>query len=217
VLYCLAFSADGFLLASGAEDHTALVWDVAGRLENGPPGQSDLSAEQLRALWADLAAKDAAVAYRAMCRLLAGRQTVGFLRKQMRPVPALDARQREKLTRWIADLDSPQFDTREKAVKELERLGEPAEPALRTLLGGKPSLEVRRRVQPLLENLEPARSPQRMQALRAVEVLEHLGTSGATELLKAIAEGAPEARLTREAKASLERMRRRVRSAAPGK
>jgi len=207
-VHCLAFSADGSLLATGAADNTALVWDVLGRLDNGPSSQRDLSAEQLQALWTNLKAKDAAVSYRAMCRLLAGRQTAAFLRKQLQPVVALDAGQREQLTRWIADLDSPQFDVREKAGKELERLGELAEPVLRTLLAGKPSLEVRRRVKAILENLDPARSPSRMQALRAVEVLENIPTAEAQYALTVLAGGVAEARLTREAKASLERSMR---------
>jgi WD40 repeat protein len=203
---CLAFSADGSLLASGADDNTALVWDVLGRLDNGSIGQSDLSAEPLRGWWADLAAKDAAVAYRAMCRLRAGRQTVPFLNKHLKPVAALDARQREQVFRWIADLDSPQFAARQKATSELEKLGDLAEPALRAALADKPSLELRSRVKPILENLDPSRSPQRMQALRAVEVLEHIATPEAREVLRALAGGAPAHYLTREAKASLKRL-----------
>ncbi|MGH7170759.1 MAG: WD40 repeat domain-containing protein, partial [Gemmataceae bacterium] len=212
LIRCLAFSADGSLLATGAEDNTGLVWDVLGRLENGPTGQSDLSAEQLRTLWADLAAKDAALAYRAMCRLLAGRQTVPFLHKHLKPVAALDARQRKQMSQWIADLDNPQFEARQKATRELEKLGDLAEPALRAALADKPSLEVRNRVKPILENLDPSRSPQRMQALRAVEVLEHLATSEAQQLLRTLAGGAPAHRMTREAKMSLKRL---VRNSPP--
>ena len=42
--------------------------------------------------------------------------------------------------------------------------------------------------------------------MRAVEVLERIGTSEAAELLKALAKGTPAARVTKEAKASLERL-----------
>jgi len=41
--------------------------------------------------------------------------------------------------------------------------------------------------------------------VRAVEVLESLGTPKAREVLQTLAKGAAEARLTREAKAALER------------
>ncbi len=203
---CLAFSSDGTLLATGADDNTALVWDVTGRLDNGPVGQSDLSDGVLHSLWGDLAAKDAAVAYRAMCRLLAGRQIVPFLRRQVEPLAPLDAPQREQMKRWIADLDHAEFDRREKAAAELEKMGEAAEPVLRAALADKPSLEVRRCLEHLLEKVNPALSPQRMRALRAVEVLEHIATPEARELLQALADGEPAYRLTRDAKASLHRL-----------
>jgi hypothetical protein len=41
-------------------------------------------------------------------------------------------------------------------------------------------------------------------------VLEHIGTTQAQDLLKKLAQGAPEARLTQEAKASLERLTKRA-------
>ncbi len=53
-----------------------------------------------------------------------------------------------------------------------------------------------------------------MQALRAVEVLERVGTPEARQILEDLARGAPEARLTREAKAALEGLAKRQ-AAAP--
>ena len=49
--------------------------------------------------------------------------------------------------------------------------------------------------------------------LRAVEVLERIGTPEARQVLAKLADGAPEARLTQEAKASLQRLAKR---SAPG-
>jgi hypothetical protein len=46
--------------------------------------------------------------------------------------------------------------------------------------------------------------------LRAVEVLEQLGTAEAHNLLEKLATGAPEAQQTREAKAALERLKQRT-------
>jgi hypothetical protein len=51
--------------------------------------------------------------------------------------------------------------------------------------------------------------PELLQALRAVAVLEDIGTPTARRLLEDLANGASEARLTREAKASLQRLDRR--------
>jgi hypothetical protein len=45
-----------------------------------------------------------------------------------------------------------------------------------------------------------------LQAVRAVAVLEDIGTQSTRRLLEELAKGAPEARQTREAKASLRRL-----------
>jgi hypothetical protein len=107
----------------------------------------------------------------------------------------------------MTDLDSDQFAVRAKATTELEQWSELAEAALRKALADQPSLEVRRRVQLLLERLDgPITSPERLRAMRAVEVLEHIDTPEARRLLEQLARGAPAALLTKEAKASLGRL-----------
>jgi hypothetical protein len=59
----------------------------------------------------------------------------------------------------------------------------------------------------LLERLELAPvAGERLQALRAVEVLERVGTPEARRLLETLAGGAPGARLTWEARAALGRL-----------
>ena len=45
-----------------------------------------------------------------------------------------------------------------------------------------------------------------LRTMRAVEILEHIATPAARDLLAEWAKGAPGARLTEEAKASLERL-----------
>src|SRR5262249_42411571 len=91
-------------------------------------------------------------------------------------------------------------------VTELDRL---AEPALRKAPTGQPSLEMRRRVQELLEQSAAAPTGEHIRQLRAVETLEHIRTADAQAMLKTLASGAANARLTREAKASLERLEKR--------
>jgi hypothetical protein len=99
---------------------------------------------------------------------------------------------------------------REKAQKELEDLGGLAESSLRQTLANKPTLEVRRRVQALLERLRgPVSRPELLQSLRAVAVLEDIGTPEARRLLEELSKGVPEARLTREASASRRRLEQR--------
>jgi hypothetical protein len=111
------------------------------------------------------------------------------------------------LAKWIADLDSRKYDVREAAMAELGKAEELAQPALRKFLAGKPDLESRRRVERLLGKRGP--SPETQRASRALAVLEQTGTAEARQVLEALAKGAPEARLTQEARASLERSRAR--------
>jgi truncated hemoglobin YjbI len=69
---------------------------------------------------------------------------------------------------------------------------------------------VRRRLESLLDSVEGPGEAEWLRDVRALEVLEHIGTPEARQVLKVLAEGAPEARLTQEAKASLERLARRT-------
>jgi hypothetical protein len=115
-----------------------------------------------------------------------------------------------RLARLIAALDDNDFAAREKATAELGELGDLAEGALRRLVEGGPSAEARQRAEGLLETLsKSAPSGEWLRALRALEVLEGVGTPQARQVLQTLAGGLPEARLTREAKASLERLERR--------
>jgi hypothetical protein len=158
-----------------------------------------------------LANTDAAKAYRAISVLLTGpEQAVSLLKERMRPVaPVADPKQ---LTRWIADLDSERFVVRDKAQREIQRLGEPAIPALRRTLADQPSLEKKQRLQNILAAIEPKAiptSPGQLRQLRTVQVLESLATPQARQVLQNLAQGVAEVSLTREAQAALERLDKR--------
>src|SRR5262249_41530798 len=113
----------------------------------------------------------------------------------------------QTMARLLADLDSNRFAVREKATAALARLGELAEPDLRRTLRSRPQPETRRRLERLLQSLaEAIPTGERLQALRAVEVLEQIGTADARQVLQTLASGTPAAQLTQEAKASLERL-----------
>src|SRR5262249_17498698 len=114
----------------------------------------------------------------------------------------------DRVTRLIADLNSNRFTIRRRAADELGEFGEPVAGALRKALGRATDLESRRRIEQVLEEIErPVPSGKRLQALRAVEVLGKVGTPAGQELLATLAEGASGARLTSEARITLERLR----------
>lgn len=201
----ISFTGDGKTLISGGMDTTALVWDVAALLEAGRHRPPALSPQQLEALWKDLAADDSARADQAGWTLAGSPpQTLAFLKSRLHPIPLVDARQ---VARLILDLEHDQYAVRQRATAALEKLGELAETALRQALKETSSPEVHKRVEALLARIEgPTQAPEALRALRVVEVLEHLGTPDAQKLLRQLAGGAPEARLTRDARGALERL-----------
>jgi RNA polymerase sigma factor (sigma-70 family) len=199
-----AFSPDGRLLATGGADANVVLWDLSGHATPGTPIAADPEK-----CWADLASPDASRAYAAVWDLAAppGR-AVGLLRGHLRPVSPLDAAGQRRLRRWLADLDGDDFPTRQRAARELEALGELAEPALRAALEAGPTPEVRRQIEGLLEALS-AWTPARLRVSRAVAALEMAGTADARRLLAELAGGAPEVLQTREAQAALARLAKR--------
>jgi HEAT repeat protein len=171
------------------------------------PAPVDLSAKELEAFWSDLASAEAPRAYRAVWSMVLARTPpVGFLRERLRPVVAVDEQQ---IGRLIADLGSNRFEVRQQASAELEKLEQTTEPALRQVLKKQPTLDLRRRVEELLERLDPKISPERLRGQRAVETLEKMCSPESRKALQELAGGASKAQLTQAAKAALERLEKR--------
>jgi hypothetical protein len=187
-LYSLAYSPDGKRLVSAGADKTAKIWDVSALLSAGRPLQAAEAAKQVQALWNDLAAEETTRAYCALWILAASpTQTLPLLQEQLRPSMKQDPR----TAALIADLDSNTFAVREKAMEELEKLGESAEKTLRERLKDPPSLEVQRRVEQLLLRINdrPVSTPEARRAMRTVRMLEHFGTAEARRLLERVGRG----------------------------
>jgi WD40 repeat protein len=200
----VAFAPNGKTVASGSADTTILVWDVT-RLKREPKAVVALQAEQLKTLWADLVGADAIKAAQSIRTLTTGaKDAVPFMTGQLKPAVPIDVK---KIDQWITDLDSGNFQKRNKAADELEKIGELARPALKKILDSEPSPETRRRVEPLLEKLITGTlTAEQLRLVRAIEALEKSGSADARQLLETLAKGAPGALPTREAQDALNRM-----------
>jgi WD40 repeat protein len=204
-LWAVAFAPDQRALAAGGDDGTILVWDLV--LPGGGPGATALSAADLAARWEDLSG-DARRAFAAIGALAGSpRQAVSFLAGHLRAVPRPDG---PEMSRLLAQLDHDRFRVREAAMAELTRMGYEAEPALREALAGKVTLEARRRIERVLSRLGPRRPlAAELREVRAVETLERIDLPEARRVLEALARGARQALLTREARGALARLAKR--------
>jgi WD40 repeat protein len=209
----LAFVPDGRTLVSGGMDTTGLVWDVSGLRTTTKPA-TPLALDRLRALWTDLASPDAARADRAIWMLVSDpTQAVPFLSARLRDLPPVKPGNIQTL---VADLGSDDFEARQAAQRSLESLGKRAEPALRNALAEGPSLEMRRRIESVLEKREAvAATPEVLQVLRGIEALEHIGSPEAHAALQELAKQMSEDYFKQEAGAAAQRLARRTAKATP--
>jgi RNA polymerase sigma factor (sigma-70 family) len=179
-------SPDGKLLATTAKDgKQVFLWKVAARQLAQRDAPLELRPQEMGELWASLDDPDAEKADAAWRKLgAAGDNALAFLRQQIRPIaaPPFDAKPVEAL---VAELDSEQFVTRERAMRDLIALGELAYvPLQRRLEKGLP-LEASKRVQLVLDRLgQPALTRERLRVLEAIDLLEHVRTSKAIALLE---------------------------------
>jgi hypothetical protein len=222
----LVFSPDGKFLASSTVMGTAMIWKMPGNPTDTPPS---LEAGHVETLWNDLGSDEPAkplasastrgpsgvqVSNRAepakgftAVRTLAAapKEAIPLLRDRLKPAAGVDPK---RVSALITDLDSPKFAVRQKAEQELEDLGDKAVPALRYILANRPPLEVRQRAERILDKLDPRHilSAEEMRSIRAVWVVEAIGSPEAIDLLRKWTQGTPGERLTEEAKAALVRM-----------
>jgi hypothetical protein len=204
VATALAFAPDGKTIASGCADGTTLIWDIK-QVETRKTPAAELSQETLTARWTDLSDGDASRAYRAVLALASSPKTAApYLQERL---AGLEGTNEKRTTQLILDLNDNVFDVRESAQKELEKLGEAALPAVRQALGANPPTESRRRLQDLVDRLKKATTvTEEVRSLRALEALERSGAPEALDALRALAKGAPNAEVKRQAKASLNRL-----------
>jgi hypothetical protein len=197
----LAFSRDSRLLASSGANTTVLVWKMPAN--EGLP--ATLTETEAAVLWQTLGDTEASRANRAVGGLVAvPKRAIAIIKERFRgkrqpPDP-------EQIAKLIADLDDDAFKVRERATRELTAIGPNAAEALRQALTEMPSEEARRRIEELLRRLGKGGDPDRLRALRAIEVLERIGTPAAKDLLRELARKSLSVELDDEVHASLERL-----------
>ncbi len=199
----VAFSEDSRRIVTGDSAGGIILWDPTG-LHGEDRKKVRLNAEELERRWQDLGGQEHP-AYQAIWKLsMASEQSLPLFAKHLQPFKKVDPKQIE---RWVEDLGSDQFKTRNTAETDLEKLGELAQPALERSLKKAETLDLRRRIERVLERVaSQMESPETLRQLRMVETLEIVGGAEARRLLERLATGDPGARLTREAKASLTRL-----------
>jgi hypothetical protein len=183
--YKCAFSPSGDLLAVGS-GNTVKIWKVRSPEADGIDA-ARLSLNELDSLWKDLSGNDAQKAFRAVCILSAApKVAIPLIKDCLKIAMILQSGSVDKrLPALLATLDDDNFDAREKASAELRIFGRLAEPALKQAAESK-SAEVRRRAKILLTRFEDPRCSEYRQSLRSAEVLSHIDSQEARELLKAI-------------------------------
>jgi hypothetical protein len=163
-----------------------------------------LEPQEVEAEWKHLHGLDVPRAYRALWSLAGSpQQALAKLQGVLQPVQPADPK---VLAQWIADLESEKFAVRQKAMGELKKAGDLAWPALLKVLDQQPALELQTRARQLLGNQDdPLPLPERLPLLRSLELLEQLPTHEARALAQSLAEGAPQAWLTQQAKKLVQR------------
>jgi WD40 repeat protein len=195
----VSFSPDGSRLAVIEFGGTVLVFDVA-----LPKDQRPWRDGEAGALWADLASPEPAVAWKAIFHLTDNPDhALKMLADRLTPVRAP-----ESIAPLVADLDSPNFRTREAASKKLLDFGDAVTPNISAALDAGAKGERRSRLEAIQASLRDDQFPLAadLLRLRALTVLVRINSPDTRKLVDLLASGLESARVTREAKEMAKRL-----------
>jgi WD40 repeat protein len=201
----LTFSPDSRTIATGHPDGTILLWAV-------PPAanpEGRLTERELETLWDDLGHADPARAYAAVWRL--GGEPEAAVRLLDKRLPPVELPAEGEWRTLIRALDSDKSEERESASRRLAALGRAAEEPMRRALKDGPTPEQKRRIEAALAALELPAWPQGedLRAVRAVTILEGIGTAEAQRVMEGWAKRGPTVRVA-EASRALARLQWRT-------
>jgi RNA polymerase sigma factor (sigma-70 family) len=209
----LAFSPDRRRLATGHADSTVLVWDIPAVLS--PVTLTTPAAAPARTgldlLWEEMGLVYATQAQAAVQKMIdQPGPAVAFLATKLKPSKARTA---EEVKQIMLGLDG-NSEVQEKAVQQawevLANNDETALEQLRRFSPSSPSLQVAELVETLRRPSAVVTFPPVLQRLRAIQVLERIGTPEARKLLETLSGGMATGRDTRAARAALERLQRKT-------
>jgi WD40 repeat protein len=202
------FSPDGSLLAvprrTKEREAVITLYDMPKGRREPLPGK--LQTEQLETLWQDLTVDNDFRLQRVFASFRAApADTAAFLGKKLNPVGEAE---KTRIKALLNNLDADEPKTREKAMENLQELAAAFEPLLAGVARDHEPGEVRNRVRFILRQQREKAVPQKLLVqIRALIVLEQLGTAQARQALEKMANGAAGARVTEEAKQAFERLR----------
>ncbi len=176
------------------------VWDL-----HKPAVDPDALFTGLPTAWDALALRESEKPHAAVAWLAARpAETVPVLADR---VKAPESPSPQQVAEWIKQLDAPAFRDREAAERQLRGAIREHAKAMEDAANTTTSPEVRQRLRKLLAAKDRwLPTPEEMRALRAVEVLERIGTPEARAVLMRLAGGPAESWVTSDAAATLERL-----------
>jgi WD40 repeat protein len=201
----VAFSPAGRTLAVGATRGEILLYDLL-RAEAKPfPAARDELEKTLAGLWKDLGDDDPRIAYRAMWTMTASpSEAIRYLRDRL---SARNKPEAEDIRKLIVRLRAEDFKVREGALEALKQYDRGIEPALRESLQSNPPLDVRLRLEEILNaSRTKALSSGQSREVRAVQVLENIASSESRTILDRLARGSPHAVVTQCSQGALKRL-----------
>lgn len=196
----MTFAPDSRRLAVASRDGTILLWDLGRLLSQRGVPRPTRPAE----LWNQLGSDRISHVWQATRTLEQNpNAALPLLRDQLQRVQMPTP---EQVERWVKNLEARSFHEREKASQDLTAVVLLVEAQLQQKLRSGASMETQRRLQAILAQIErPVTSPEAARFLRALRILEHLGTAEARKVLETIAARFPQTRLGKEAEAALAR------------
>lgn len=134
-------------------------------------------------------------------------EAVELLESRLTAIPVPD---QSPVTRRIDGLGDKGFAERERAHSNLTAYRESICPELTAAAEGRRSSEARRRCRQLLAVIDGPNDAERLRFVRAVQVLEGVGTPAAIKVAEKLSRGAPGVVETEHARGALKRLRQPV-------